>query len=606
MAVCLWRGYLISMFNKVKNNKAFLWGIIGFIIIMQLCYITYVFQYKKDDFHSDEMWTYGLSNSYYQPHVALSDDGLESDNVNEWLSSDIFKNYLTVDNEHRFSFDSVYYNQVNDLNPPLQYMIVNAICSLFPGTYSKWFAYFVNVIAFIFTQIFLYKTVKSLTNSKWMGIIAIAFFGFTIGAVNTFMFLRLYALATMFTMMFVYYTCMVFKHKDDLKKNILIKLFISTLCGALTVHLFLVMAFMLTACMCVYFLITKRFKTLFKYAGTVLGATVLSIIIFPATIEHLIGDKCYKANFKYSFRMQLRICFAFVFNELIGIKNSFYENMTLYYIVLAIGIILFMAIPMCFVFRNEQWFKNIKNKVVTQIKAIIENKNNWHYDVFALFIAAIFHILIVAKIIAINHMGNCTDRYLFIIFPVAIVIFSYILYRVSGTILKKRIVQRCVIVAICMVFMVTNHIMGTYNYLFTRNPEGVTLEEISNDSDFVLLLSQYWLATCYSYRMLDSNECFITSYDDLLKQENSLNTYKTQDSNRKLYLIMDVSVFKQSYLEDNIDDAVVIDNQFKPEKKYEEKEVYLKFLEELKITKNLEYIGNDTSFGRKFEIYRWN
>ena len=134
----------------MDNNKTFLQKhgshiILAVIIILQLCYAVFVFTTQKQGYHSDELWCYGLANSYYKPFVYLEDGiyqddyegGYEgSDITHKWISGDVMKKYITVQKDQRFSYDSVYHNQILDHHPPLYYFILHTICSFFPDKFS--------------------------------------------------------------------------------------------------------------------------------------------------------------------------------------------------------------------------------------------------------------------------------------------------------------------------------------------------------------------------------------------------------------------------------------------------------------------------------------
>lgn len=65
---------------------------------------------------------------------------------NRWLSPDFWNSALTVQQEYAFNYKSVFYNQAQDVHPPLYYVIIHTISSFFPGTYSKWFAIIPNMM----------------------------------------------------------------------------------------------------------------------------------------------------------------------------------------------------------------------------------------------------------------------------------------------------------------------------------------------------------------------------------------------------------------------------------------------------------------------------
>ena len=60
--------------------------------------------------------------------------------------------------DDRFDYAQVYENQIIDAShPPLYYALVHTVCSFFPGVFSKWLAYSINVLAMAGILIMLYK-----------------------------------------------------------------------------------------------------------------------------------------------------------------------------------------------------------------------------------------------------------------------------------------------------------------------------------------------------------------------------------------------------------------------------------------------------------------
>ena len=101
----------------IKKHGAHI--VLAVMIVIQLIYSCYVFAYKKQGTHSDELWSYGLANSYYKPFIYLEDGiyqddytgGYEgSDIANKWIDGCVMNDYLTVQEGQRFSYDSVYHN----------------------------------------------------------------------------------------------------------------------------------------------------------------------------------------------------------------------------------------------------------------------------------------------------------------------------------------------------------------------------------------------------------------------------------------------------------------------------------------------------------------
>ena len=73
--------------EKTKRKKT-IYLILFVIILLQLFRIIYSFAFLKEGTHSDEEWSYGLANSYFEPYIYQNADETEYTHMNEWFSSD--------------------------------------------------------------------------------------------------------------------------------------------------------------------------------------------------------------------------------------------------------------------------------------------------------------------------------------------------------------------------------------------------------------------------------------------------------------------------------------------------------------------------------------
>ena len=264
--------------------------LIFLLILIALTLYTFLFFTKKKDYHGDEVWSYGLANSYFNPFLHNSgtwDDNSNPDfiqNYETWITGETFHNYLTVQQNERFAYDSVWYNQSADVHPPFYYAIIHTLCSFFPDRFSPIFALLINYIAFSIVIIILYKT-----GTKWgsflYAFLLCTFYAFSAGAEDTFTFLRMYALCAAFAMLL--FNQMEHYIENNQKKT-LFSLFIITLLSCLTHYYLIVFAFFLTAVTELYLLIKKKWKSFFSLGCTMLFSVLLSVLIFPSMLQHLL------------------------------------------------------------------------------------------------------------------------------------------------------------------------------------------------------------------------------------------------------------------------------------------------------------------------------
>ena len=350
----------------IKKYNIYL--LLACIILLQTVCLTVSFANNKKGYHSDELWSYGFACSSEGMNVFSERDGQTPKNFDKWVSSSVLHDYITIDKSETFDYVSVYQNSADDYHPFLYFILLHFICSIFPGTFSMWYAYVINIIFFIIQQIFLFKLIRSLTGNSHWGIIGTFFFGLTTGSENILFFLRMYCPATALSVVLFYYLTELYNKRNDSKisKSLFIKLFITTLAGCLMLHEFIILAFIAALLYGLYYLFTKHVKYAFIFGGTMISSALLSIGIFPSTIPHLFGSTGTFGGHvkKYSFMFQFKIYWSYITNELFGIATSPWHTMTSVYVFYAIIIFLFLFIPFCFIFRHEKWLhtflKNLK------------------------------------------------------------------------------------------------------------------------------------------------------------------------------------------------------------------------------------------------------
>ena len=186
-------------FKSIKRHHILLF----FIILMQCIYLSFSFGINKKGFHSDELWNYGFANSSQGTDIFRENNQLK--NFDNWENSSILYDYISVDKSEIFDYSSVYKNCADDYHPFLGFMLLHFICALFPGTWSAWYCFALNLIFFVIQQIFLFKLIRRITNNSYYGIAGVLFFGFTTGAEDILFFLRIYCLASAISVVFMYY-----------------------------------------------------------------------------------------------------------------------------------------------------------------------------------------------------------------------------------------------------------------------------------------------------------------------------------------------------------------------------------------------------------------
>ena len=233
--------------KKIKNNLPFATAL--FILIGSMLVVLFHYANLKMGYDTDEIFTFGLSNSYFYE--------LFSSQYDKWHPSSDYFEFLTVNNTDKFRFDSVYYNQTQDVHPPLYYKIFHAVSSFLPNTFSKWIGIGINIVFYLLICLILYYLMNHLVKNKWVSLLAVALWGFSIGAISSVMFIRMYTMLTFGTILFTYIAILFLQSKEIKLKNLLAIYGIS-LVGILTQYYFLIAAFFISFVLCVYLMMLKN------------------------------------------------------------------------------------------------------------------------------------------------------------------------------------------------------------------------------------------------------------------------------------------------------------------------------------------------------------
>lgn len=587
----------------IKKYNIYL--LLACIILLQTVCLTVSFANNKKGYHSDELWSYGFACSSEGMNVFSERDGQTPKNFDKWVSSSVLHDYITIDKSETFDYVSVYQNSADDYHPFLYFILLHFICSIFPGTFSMWYAYVINIIFFIIQQIFLFKLIRSLTGNSHWGIIGTFFFGLTTGSENILFFLRMYCPATALSVVLFYYLTELYNKRNDSKisKSLFIKLFITTLAGCLLLHEFIILAFIAALLYGLYYLFTKHVKYASIFGGTMISSALLSIGIFPSTIPHLFGSTGTFGGHvkKYSFMFQFKIYWSYITNELFGIATSPWHTMTSVYVFYAIIIFLFLFIPFCFIFRHEKWLHTFFKKLKNGFLQFLKKFKHFNYAFVPLIISVIFIIAINSQMTSIMNMGRFANRYIMIIYPLFAAFAVALLYYITKWIFRSKKICYAICMVLSVLFIVLSNLLAPHCYRMNYPHAEMTIDAIESDSNCIVMLSSQFLLTCLTDKLSDTEHFYAATYHSALTDDYDADF----DLNSKpLYLLLDVTTFENNGVSLGGIQAPQI--QFEADSLYD-KDEYIDFFKNLDIASNFELVGIDYNmYGRKVEIYRLN
>lgn len=523
-----------------KDKKGFLQRhgahiVLAVIIIFQLIYSCCVFAFQRQGTHSDELWSYGLANSYHKPFIYLEDNifqddytgGYEgSDITDKWIDGSVMNDYLTVQEGQRFSYDSVYHNQVLDHHPPLYYAILHTICSFFPNSFSLWYAFSINLASMIFIQIFLFKLTKLYTGKDAIALTVCLLYGAGTGALSTVLFMRQYCFMTMLITMYYYFSAKLWQSYDkekgfDLKKYAP-PMAITAFLLFFTNYTMAIICGLFTAVVCLYMLLRRRVKQMFIYGLSMTAALGLFCAAYPYVIKHVflyknMGDG---AAFEGTYRTRLIHVLDLLFKHTVGKEFSIYKSAAVYYVFAVLAVLAVIAVPLCFLFRKEVWFRAFIKKCGAWVKSLPKRIPAGLKSIDATFVAFVIantvFVLLLPVISDIKEMGQAGVRYLFVVMPLVILMLVSVVYTVFKGLPKRGGEIVTLVLAVTLAAVV--NVKEDTPFLYRHTSGYTNLTEDSADRNVLLFASigpgEVWYTQCFPSYLRKAEGIFITNVTD--------------------------------------------------------------------------------------------
>lgn len=264
---------------KDLHNRNSVILILVFICTLQLA-LSIFWGSQKNYLFFDEVFSFPAANSAGEADSKFME--------NQWMDESWFTNYMSADSAHRFEYSIPYENQVNDVHPPLFYFLLHTASSLIPEEFSYWTGIGVNILFFIGCTIALYFLGKEVFASKTSGLLIAFLYAISFGGLNTMVYIRMYMLLTLVVLLhtLVYLKCF---NREEIPGKGYVFLALSLIAGVMSQYYFLFIAFFFGVWYTIKFFLEKRYKVLFKYLATIVVSAGVSLVVWPAMLEHLFG-----------------------------------------------------------------------------------------------------------------------------------------------------------------------------------------------------------------------------------------------------------------------------------------------------------------------------
>lgn len=502
----------------VKNN----WKI-G-VLYLFLVFISLILLSRKVDYFVDELLTYNLANvrDLFDP---------END-VTFTPASEPFIESMASNG--KFDLEHIWFQQANDTHPPLYYILVHAICCLFPNSVSVRYAGIVNVVFLLLTFWAFRKIIHLIVDDNIAVYLLSVMFVLTAGLLSMVTLLRMYVMSMFWITLFTY---LVIRHIEKYDKKDFCLFFLVTLLGALTHYYCIAYTFFISVCVVIICAVEKRFKEITAYVISMCLAGVGSVLIFPAMLVHIFNDERGTESMENlahaDFFERFKTYFGLLDHELFGGK---------------FGLVAFVLFFLAIVFVAQ---KRENEEVISKNKKLIV------YRYICILIPSTCYFLLVAK-----SAPFFTERYISPIFALSLAGIMGIIYLAIKSIVGKPDTIRIVFAVLIAVTVFWGLKDYQWPYLYREREEALSAAENKGGlmSNAIVVYTSKWMINPH---YLEISECGSSTFYKLSDYDSFAKRVDESLFGEKLALFLIGYVdddFMSKFVEDHPEYSLVLDN----------------------------------------------
>lgn len=449
------------------------------IIILILIGIRVYFGYQKEDFFMDETFSYTLMNM--KEGAGMIQTAPEFNNI--WISGDKIKNMLVVSKDEVLRYDIVYYNQTQDVHPPLYYFLLHTASALSFGNFTKWTGIILNILIFIGISFVLYVIGKKVFKSTIWAIVLVAIYGVSAGAIFSTIFIRMYELLILFVLLYLNKVIDILKKniidKEDITKKDMLELVTIFVLGMLTHYHFIIISVLISLVLFIIMLFKKvKISRICTYVGiNILGLLIYSAI-YPSFYTHMFGTQrgtestgnlLNLADYADRIKRGINVFDVNIFGE--------------------VGKII---IPIFILFITLAVIKKILENGLKKVEEKDGKKEETEcidkYILGIVIISTIIYFMLVSKIVPFMSI-----RYFLIIVPLIHIVLVYIFKFVMETLVKKEILRISMVVIIILGYMLISLTVAEKNEFLYKGSNNMYKEiEKTGVKDYIYYYNNFY------------------------------------------------------------------------------------------------------------------
>ena len=239
-------------------------------------------------------------------------------------------------------FTPVYENQKNDVHPPLFYLFLRIAMEFMGTNFSKWTGIVLNIIIYVFVTVFMYMILQRLLSGEKKANIKASILSFMssiiLASLSNAVYIRMYALLTLEILITIYLHIKLLE-QEKINAKLLLAIGFIVLAGILTHYYYLFFVVFLYLVFFIKYIKEKEVKSVVFYTLTMFISGILSLIIFPYSIQHMFFG--YRGQGVISNFENISEIAEHFFSHLYNLNYYGFNNLLIVIAVMIIGILIY-------------------------------------------------------------------------------------------------------------------------------------------------------------------------------------------------------------------------------------------------------------------------
>ncbi|WP_026661375.1 hypothetical protein [Butyrivibrio sp. AC2005] len=430
---------------------------------------------KKKGLFLDEALTFNFSNNtvftmgqFFSDlkEMTLSEIGSNAlskyDNKNVWLSHDeIEATYTAKDN--KFNYFNTYLIQLGDVHPPLYYMVVHTISSLFPGMHFYYVGFITNLFFLMGTCVLIYRLCMLIFGNNICAIACTLFYGLSFDFINSVTFFRMYAMLTFWGILLVYLNVIWADAGFDYASHITKLICIVELAAMLTQYF---AVFIILPIFVLNIILIKKIGNSIKpYVKGQFITGFLYFLVWPISIMHILftnrGGDVATGIYKNTFLGRVFAYRYYLVNSIFGGAKK-----------IAAAVVILLIVAICL--KCYQMFKE-KKRIANH------RDGDKNYAITYILIVGIFYYIVACKL-----SPWVVDRYVMPAIPMICIIIIYFLEYLFSRIIRNKNISGLVLICISLILFGRWCIRQNPYYLYNQ-PDRIDYKNTYESYDALII-----------------------------------------------------------------------------------------------------------------------